>query len=131
VRPGTYPAEVAVAFERNVAMRVRFADHKIARWHPADMGTGGHVVGVDAGNVAILDVAAIMTVKARDKDRAFDLYVHASVRPHAQMLSLATTHDAVIADTAWGDGGYPVYWGVDADKKPVMLLVDFLLLSQA
>lgn len=130
VPPGNYPAEVASVFGRNLALRVRFSDRNVAKWHPADMGDGGHVVGVDAGNVAIMDVAAIMTLNARDKERAFELYAQADQRPNAQMLSLVGTNDTVVVDSGWGDGAYPVYWGVDANDAPVVLLVDFRLLPE-
>jgi hypothetical protein len=130
VPPGSYPAEVAVAFGRNAALRVRFSDRKVAKWHPADMNDdGGHVVGVDAGNVAVMDLAAIMTLNARDKERAFDIYERACQRPRSQMLSLIGTNDTVIADSGWGDGTYPVYWGVDGDGKPAVLVVDFQLIG--
>jgi hypothetical protein len=34
-----------------------------------------------------------------------------------------------VVDSGWGDGGYPVYWGIDASGKPAVLLVDFRLLA--
>lgn len=131
VPPGKYTVEVAVAFERNAALRIRFSEEKVAAWHPADMGDGGHGVGVDAGNVAIMDLAAIITLNARDKERAFDIYAREAQPPNARMMSLVGTNDAVIADSGWGDGRYPVYWGVDANGKAVVLLVDFLLLPES
>jgi hypothetical protein len=129
VPPGNYPAEVAIAFGRNLALRVRLSDHMVVKWHPADMGeSGGHVIGVDAGNAAIMDLAAIATLNARDKERIFDLYARASGRPRSLMLSLVGANDTVVADSGWGDGSYPVYWGVDAHQQPAVLLVDFRLL---
>ena len=126
ILPGSYPTDVAVAFERNVALRVRFSDRKVVGWHPADMGTGGHCVVADAGNIAIMDVAAIMTIDARAKERAFESYAETRKPPESRMLSLAGTNDAAIADSGLGDGDYPAYWGVDADGKPVALVVEFL-----
>ena len=127
VPPGSYRADVAIAFGRNAGLRIRFSDQKVARWHPADMGEGGHVVGVDAGDIAVMDLAAVMTLNARDKERAFESYGRAEQRPNSRMLSLVGTNDTVIADSGWGDGRYPVYWGVDAGGRPVVLLVDFLV----
>jgi hypothetical protein len=63
--------------------------------------------------------------------RTFDIYTQASQRPRSLMLSLVGTNDTVIADSGWGDGGYPVYWGVDENGKPVVLLVDFRLLAES
>lgn len=130
VPPGNHPAEVAVAFGRNAALRVRFSDQKVAQWHPADLGEdGGHVIGVDAGNAGIADVSALLTLNARDKERKFERYTYAAERPRSLMLSFVTANDAVVVDSGWGDGGYPVYWGVDANGKPAVLLVDFRLLA--
>jgi len=131
VPPGNYPAEVATAFKRNLALRVRLSEQKVVKWHPADMGEdGGHVIGVDAGNVAIMDLAAIATLNARDKERTFDLHTRASERPRSRMLSLVGNNDTVVVDSGWGDGSYPVYWGVDANGRPAVLLVDFRLLAE-
>lgn len=130
VPPGKYPAEVSTVFRRNLALRVRLSDQKVVKWHPADMGEdGGHVIGVDAGNAAIMDLAAIKMLNARDKERRFDAYTRAGERPRALMLSLTGTNDTAVADSGWGDGSYPVYWGVDANSKPAVLLVDFRLLA--
>ncbi len=130
VPPGHYPVEVALAFERNAALRIRFSEHPVVRWHPADMGDGGHGIGVDAGDVAIMDLTALMALKLRDKERAFESYGRGR-SPKATMLSLVETNDTTIADSGWGDGRYPVYWGIDADGKPVMLVVDFLVVPHA
>ena len=35
-----------------------------------------------------------------------------------------------IASSGYGDGAYPVYWGVDASGNPAVLLVDMLVLSE-
>jgi hypothetical protein len=130
VPPGNYPAEVAVAFRRNAAVRVRFSDQKVVKWHPADLGEdGGHVIGVDAGNAAIMDVSAILTLNGRDRERKFERYTYAPERPRSLMLSLTAPNDTVVVDSGWGDGGYPVYWGVDASGKLAVLLVDFRLLK--
>jgi len=130
VPPGNYPAEVAIAFGRNAALRVRFSEQKVVKWHPADLGEdAGHVIGVDAGNAGILDLSAIQTLNARDKQRKFDLYTYAAGRPRSLMLSLLGADDAVVVDSGWGDGEYPVYWGIDASGKPAVLLVDFRLLA--
>lgn len=130
VPPGNYPAEVAVAFRRNAALRVRFSDQKVVNWHPADLGEdGGHVIGVDAGNAAVMDVSALLTLNTRDKERKFETYTYAPARPRSLMLSLIAENDAVVVDSGWGDGGYPVYWGIDASGQPAVLLVDFRLLG--
>jgi hypothetical protein len=132
VPPGEYAADVAIAFNRVAALRVRFSNEAVDKWLPADHNSGkstSYVVGVDAGNVAIMDLAAIMTVKSRDKERAFETYAQNQTSRYS-MLALVRANDGVISDSGWGDGGYPVYWGVDANRQPVVLVVDFMLLPR-
>lgn len=133
VPPGDYAVDVAVAFDRIAALRVRFSNEPVDRWLPADHNCGSsanYVVGVDAGNVAIMDLAAIMAVKSRDKERAFEAYTD-NRAPRCSMLALVQPDDTVISDSGWGDGGYPVYWGVDVNRRPVVLVVDFMLVPRA
>jgi hypothetical protein len=111
-------------------LRVRFSDQQVVKWHPADLGEdSGHIIGVDAGNAAIMDVSALLTLNGRDRERKFERYTYAVERPRSLMLSLVAANDTVVVDSGWGDGGYPVYWGVDASGKPAVLLVDFRLLA--
>lgn len=129
VPPGEYPAEVSMAFGRVAALRVRFSGESVERWLPADHNcydSPNYVVGVDAGNVAIMDLDAVLTVKSRDKERAFEAYAE-NAQQRYSMLSLAHSNDAVISDSGFGDGGYPVYWGVGEDGRPAVLVVEFML----
>ncbi|MCB9677713.1 MAG: DUF4241 domain-containing protein [Alphaproteobacteria bacterium] len=130
VPPGEYPVQTGVAFGRNAAVRVRFSDAPVVAWHPADAASGGHVVGVDAANVAILDASAVLGVTAREKERAFDAWARDEAHPATRMLSLAGRDDGVIAASGWGDGAYPGYWGLDASGAPAQLLLDFLVLAE-
>lgn len=132
VPQGDYATDVAIAFNRIAALRVRFSNARVVKWVPADHNRGkstSYIVGVDAGNVAIMDLAAIMTVKARDKERAFETYAHNQVQRYS-MLALAGANDTVISDSGGGDGGYPVYWGIDGHQQPVVLVVDFMLVPR-
>lgn len=129
VPPGEYAAEVSMAFGRIAALRVRFSGETVERWLPADHNcydSPNYIVGVDAGNVAILDLDAVLAVKSRDKERAFEVYAE-NAKQRYSMLSLVRPNDAVISDSGFGDGGYPVYWGVDANARPVVLAVEFML----
>ncbi len=130
VTPGRYPVDVSIAFKRVAALRVKLSNEPVAAWRPADMGDGGHVVGVDAANVAICDVSALMHITARQKEKQFEKFAALDDVASATMLSLARTHDTVIASSGYGDGAYPVYWGVDASGNPAVLLVDMLVLSE-
>jgi hypothetical protein len=130
VAPGKYPVEISIAFKRVAALRLLLSDNPVVKWHPADMGDGGHGVGVDAGNVSISDVSVILAVKSRDKERAFEKYADAPAGPNARLLSLMNTDDVAIADSGYGDGRYPVYWGVDSAGRLAVLLVDFWVVPQ-
>ncbi len=129
VPPGEYAAEVSMAFGRIAALRVRFSNEAVERWHPADHNcydSPHYIVGVDAGNVAIMDLDAVLTIKSRDKERAFERYAENPDYRYS-MLNLVRSNDAVISDSGFGDGGYPGYWGVDANARPVVLVVEFML----
>lgn len=129
IPPGEYPVDLAVGFGRAAALRLKISDHEVKQWHPADMANGGHVVGVDAGNVSFSDASALLTVKSRDKERAFERFAEASDKPLARMLSLVKANDVAISESGFGDGGYPLYWGIDAAGKPAVLIVDYFVLT--
>lgn len=129
VAPGRHPVDVSIAFGRVAAVRVSFSGTPVAQWYPADMGSeGGHVVGVDAGNVSISDVSALLPITARHKEKQFERFAESGDAAAVLMLTLANPDDCVIASSGYGDGAYPVYWGVDADGTPVALLVDMMVL---
>lgn len=130
ILPGEYPIEVSVAFERVAAMRLRVSDQPVVRWHPADGGGYGHVVGVDAGNVFISDVDALSAVTTRHKDAEFDKLANDPEMAGALTLHLSEPDDAVVARSGYGDGAYPVYWGLDAAGEPAVLLVDMLVVTE-
>ncbi len=133
VPPGTYPVDVVIAFGRNAAVRVVFDERaKIARWHPAAVAGGGHVVGVDAGNVGIFDVASFVRLEARAKERLFLRYAERhDARPRTALFAMSGGEpDCVVLDSGFGDGGYPCYFGADESGRVVALLVDFLILAE-
>lgn len=127
VAPGQYKVQVATAYGRNAALQVRFSDAAIKQWHPADVTSGGHVAGVDAGNMAVFDVAAVLDISARNHSRAFAGYTANGKRPYSGLMTVTNPNDVLIADSGFGDGRYPSYWGLDANGKPVVLVVDFFL----
>ncbi|MFK4789517.1 DUF4241 domain-containing protein [Microbacterium sp. ZW T5_56] len=130
VAPGSYPIERVTAFGRNAAVRVRFSDHEPVAWHPASLPESGHVIGVDAGCVCIVDYAAYASMSRRDKAAADGTYL-AAARPAAMTFGLPTGDVGVVVDSGYGDGSYPVYWGVDAQGDIAQLVVDFLVLVTA
>lgn len=135
VAPGAYPVDVVEAFGRNAAVRVRIDERaEVVAWHPADTAGGGHVIGVDAGNIAIFDVASLVGIEARARERIFLEYADRGdddVRPRASLFALGSeAHEGVVLDSGFGDGAYPCYWGLDAHGSVVTLLVDFLVLAE-
>ena len=129
VPPGRYPVDVAIVATRVAALRVQLSEAPVAAWHPATFTSGGHVVGVDAANVAVFDVGSFVTLEAWQKERLFEEHVAEAPRPNARLITLREKNDCVIVETGAGDGAYPCYWGVDARGNIARLFVDFLLVA--
>lgn len=106
------------------ALRVRFSDEKVASWALAE-SEHGHVVGVDSGTVAVVDFAAAagltVTGKENAEDKAFEAVAAAVLRSRKGAFGVQVT-------SGWGDGAYPVYWGVGVDGTPVQVVVDLLVM---
>ncbi|MBP1325919.1 hypothetical protein JOF28_001151 [Leucobacter exalbidus] len=130
VNPGSYPVDRVTAFGRNAAVRVRFSDQTPVAWHPASIPGSGHVVGVDAGCVVIADYVGYASMTRRDKAAAFDNFT-AIERPATLEFSLGDAGVGFAADSGYGDGSYPVYWGEDANGEVAELVVDFMVLVAA
>ncbi len=130
IAPGLYPVEISLAFERVAALRMKVSEQAVVSWHPADAGEEGHVVVVDAGNVFISDVEALLQVTCRRKEQQFERLATANDPAAALMLHMTHPDDVVISMSGFGDGAYPVYWGVDATGEPAVLLVDMLVLTE-
>ena len=139
ISPGSYPVEIVVADRRVAAVRVVIANGgKASAWHPADMTSGGHVAGVDAGNIGIVDLGAMVALSARGLERSYQRnVVDATEQPLAHVFSIdssqqrdgATEGDAVVVQSGYGDGAYPVYWGVGERGEVTVLVVDFQVLT--
>lgn len=115
VTPGSYAVDVAIASDRCAAMRIILGPGEPVSWHPAVSPDGGHVAGVDAGNIAVLDLPTYAGASVRDKERAYDDF---TLNP-AQDSGLLLAFDGrppigAVSSSGWGDGAYPVYWGADA-----------------
>src|SRR6185503_14559464 len=72
IAPGQYPVEVSIAFKHVAALRMKISDRPVVKWHPADMGERNHVVGVDAADVFISDISALLPVTIRHKEKEFE-----------------------------------------------------------
>lgn len=127
VPPGDYAVETSTAFGRNAAVRVVLGPGEPIAWRPAERLEGGHGVGVDAGNVAIVDLAALGSVTVRDRERAF-APLAVTQGPFARMLTFGgETPVGAVVESGWGDGSYFAFWGFDETGALVQLVVDFML----
>ena len=127
VPSGEYAVDVAIAFERNAALRVILREGVHVGYREGALDDGGFVIGVDAGDVAVLDASALVGLTTRVMERAFDAFARDEDRPTSAFVSFARPHDGIVLDSGWGDGGYPVYWSVDADGEILALYIDFML----
>lgn len=130
IAPGSYPIEISVAFGRVAALRMKVSEQAVVSWHPADAGEEGHVVSVDAGNVFVGDVEALLSATCRRKEQEFEKLATAIDPAAALMLHMTQPDDVAISTSGFGDGAYPVYWGVDAEGELAVLLVDMLVLTE-
>jgi hypothetical protein len=126
VPPGTYPVVVSHRADgTNVALRVTFADEQATKWVDAERVGSNNVVSVDAGNVVVLDFATMPTCRNDWMDELYQDHVMAT---DGDVFSIAGgPDDAVMVQAGYGDGGYPVYWGVADDGTITDLVVDFLV----
>lgn len=131
VAPGTYPVEVSTVFGRNAALRLVLGPGEPVTWHPASVVGGGHVFGVDAGNLCLADYPSYAGVVRRDKERALDRLARETARPAVRGHAFGDDDrvTAVVADSGWGDGAYPAYWGLDATGATVQLVLEFVVLA--
>lgn len=129
VPSGSYPVDRVTAFGRNAAVRVRFTDTDPVAWHPASIPGSGHVVGVDAGCVCLVDYPAYATLTHRAKAAVFD-QLSTFERPAAMPVPLGDSL-GIAVESGYGDGSYPAYWGIDADGRTAQLVVDFMILVES
>jgi hypothetical protein len=126
VPAGTYPVFVSHRADGvNMALRVQFADKPAARWvNAARVGSDNQVI-VDAGNVVVLDFATMPLCR---NEWIEELYQDHLMATEGDVFSIAGgPDDAVMVQAGYGDGVYPVYWGVATDGTITDLLVDFLV----
>jgi hypothetical protein len=134
--PRRYPAQLRVADlggrdQRTAAVLLRASDDPPVRWEPA-----GAELSVDSATGCLAGPQALAALHAPDAHGAqpFDRLVEAlgeTGRPtwcwanHA----VAFAGNVIAFTTGYGDGSYPVFWGLAADGGPVCLLVDLRVLD--
>ncbi|WP_405889791.1 DUF4241 domain-containing protein [Streptomyces sp. NBC_00133] len=142
VAAGTYPVRVT-RFDRtrnngmpwtcNATLSVVLADVPEQRRGPlptADPSANPSemdIVGVDGGEVAVLDWAAYHRLWEEDEERLESFFLDdVSGLPRPWDTLLPGRPENVVADqSGYGDGGYPVYGGFAADGRVVAVHVDF------
>lgn len=128
VPAGSYPVELVHDGEgTNVALRVRFGDEEAIERVPAMRVGVDHVVMVDAGNVAILDFAALASCGQAQVEEVFQDQIQGLGTDGVVFSLTEAAPDAVMVRSGYGDGAYPMFWGVAADGSTTDLLVDFLV----
>jgi hypothetical protein len=145
VPPGQYPIEVAFARNRhpaarrpvtNVAMRMRVGPERpTVRWHPAT-NTEGDDGGIssDAANVGIFDLTALTQLSRHahaELAKRLPQGPDSEALSIARMLKLVVDDDCVAAESGFGDGTFPCYWGTDADGELTTLQIDFIRVPEA
>ncbi|ENN89591.1 hypothetical protein RHSP_59803 [Rhizobium freirei PRF 81] len=149
VAPGDYPVTLYEAFGRIAAASMRFAEGKPVRWELAlipgqDINSlkGDEFFGypVDAGLGCYMDADTYALIQQREK-RVQAEKASSDINYYDDVLApeLQTNGDkyamhrpiagkrgnVAIFWSGWGDGFYPVFWGLDASGLPLVLLTDF------
>lgn len=126
IAAGEYPVEVAIVADHVAAARLRLGRPAVTWYAAMSAHRHGHVIGVDAGNVAFIDLGALTEVTVGEKEEVFAEYASLPTAPAVMVADLAGHPSAVaIVESGYGDGGYPVVWGVADDGTPAEVVVDF------
>lgn len=153
VPPGRYPVTLFEAEGRIAAAGMRFSDGDPVRWQLAlvegqDIGTlkpdqyFGY--GVDTGLGCYMDRDTVALIAERDAkvqaekggeyisyyDDVLDdeLAIHNGDYVLHQPIADKPGNVAIFS-TGWGDGFYPVYWGLNGEGVPVVMLTDFQVIT--
>lgn len=149
VPSGDYPVTLYEAFGRIAAASMRFAEGKPVRWELAlipgqDINSlkGDEFFGypVDAGLGCYMDADTYALIQEREKrvqaeksstdinyyDDVLAPELEANKDKYAMHRPISGKRGNVaIFWSGWGDGFYPVFWGLDAGGRPLILFTDF------
>lgn len=155
VAPGEYPVTLYQAFGRIAAASMRFAEGKPDHWELAvlpgqDVATlkDGEIFGypVDAGLGCYMDADTLELIgereaqaQAQKPDADINYYddvlatdLDANNGRYALHRPVAGKNGNVaVFWSGWGDGFYPVFWGLDRDGRALVLLTDFSVVENA
>ncbi|PDT17148.1 hypothetical protein CO670_07855 [Rhizobium sp. J15] len=155
VAPGDYPVTLYQAFGRIAAASMRFAEGKPDHWelavlpgqdpatlkddeifgYPVDAGVGCYM---DAQTLDLIDERQAQ-VQAQKPDADINYYDDVLAADLDANKSIYALHRPVAGKkgnvavfwSGWGDGIYPVFWGLDRDGRALMLLTDFAVIENA
>ncbi|MBI5723993.1 MAG: DUF4241 domain-containing protein [Planctomycetes bacterium] len=139
VSPGDYPVELCIAHtagttdQRIAAARVKFDNGPIktvTKTTPPDFE-------VEGGSACFMDKLIAQKLRnAEEKDwvaylDSLRIRMHERYVPTwswcSMIIDSTSGENALIFDTGWGDGMYPIYIGLNAHRRPAVLVADFLL----
>lgn len=144
VSPGDYPVEVAIDNDDDIgALIVRFdgslAGREVARWELAvrpgeDLRAlaAEYIFGfpVDGGIAGVMDVEAADAL-AEVEEVYEDLIEPVIDETPAALLRIPDADaNAAITRSGEGDGFYAAWWGLDADDRPIALVLDFACFAE-
>ncbi|PCK84294.1 hypothetical protein CPT32_24630 [Rhizobium sophoriradicis] len=155
VAPGEYPVTLYQAFGRIAAASMRFAEGRPDRWelavlpgqdpatlkddeifgYPVDAGVDCYM---DAQTLALIDErqAQVQAQKPGADINYYDDLLAADLDANKSIYALhrpvaGKKGNVAVFWSGWGDGFYPVFWGLDRDGHALVLLTDFGVIENA
>jgi len=152
---GEYPVRLYEAFGPVAAASMRLAEGKPDHWKLAtipgqDVGTlkDDEIFGypVDAGLGSYMDADTLDLIDQREQlvqaqkpgsdVNYYDDVVASELDANNGVYALhrpvaGRKGNVAIFWSGWGDGFYPVFWGLDKDEHPLVLLTDFQVIENA
>ncbi|MGR9170478.1 DUF4241 domain-containing protein [Rhizobium sp. KDH_Rht_773_N] len=155
VPAGDYPVRLYEAAGRVAAASMRFGEGRPDHWelatlpgqdvatlkddeifgYPVDAGLGSYM---DADTLALIEERE-QQVQAQKPDSDVNYYDDVLASELDANKGAYDLHRPVAGKkgnvaifwSGWGDGFYPVFWGVDRDEHPLVLLTDFQVIANA
>ncbi|MBB3644849.1 hypothetical protein FHX14_001012 [Rhizobium sp. BK619] len=155
VAPGEYPVTLYQAFGHIAAASMRFAEGKPDHWELGvlpgqDVATlkDGEIFGypVDAGLGCYMDADTLELIGEREAQAQaqkpdadvnyYDDVLAADLDANKGHYALhrpvaGKKGNVAVFWSGWGDGFYPVFWGLDRDGRALVLLTDFNVVENA
>ena len=155
VAPGEYAVTLYQAFGRIAAASMRFAEGKPDHWELAVLPgqdpvtlKDGEIFGypVDAGLGCYMDADTLDLIREREEQvqaqkpgadiNYYDDVLASDLEANKDAYALhrpvaGKKGNVAVFWSGWGDGFYPVFWGLDKDGHALVLLTDFSVVENA